>query len=101
MLAVFTGLVSGCKNPIAAALDVALDFDRQFRASDGTTVELNRNSALIVTAGPGSSGAGPRVGDLYFTDARRTGGADGGSTSTYTGNVRTSSGGYMPATITR
>ena len=80
--ALFTGLVSACKNPIHAALDEALDFDGLYTASDGTIVELHENFAVILTAGSGSSTAGLRVGDLYFTDVRRTGG-------------------YMPATIKR
>ena len=95
--ALFTGFVWGCKIPIDAALDVALDFDGLYTASDDTIVELNQISAVIVTANGGRSGDGLRVGDPYFTDVHR----DGGSTSTYAGNVRTSSGGYMPATITR
>ena len=99
--ALFTGFVLGCKIPIDAALDVALDFDGLYTASDGTIVELNVNLTVIVTAGLGSSAAGRPVGDLYFTDVHRIGGTVGGSTSTYAGNVRTSSGGYMPATITR
>ena len=97
----FTGFVWGCKIPIDAALDVALDFDGLYTASDDTIVELNVNLTVIVTAGGGRSSDGVRVGDLYFTDVHRIGGTVGGSTSTYAGNVRTSSGGYMPATITR
>ena len=98
--ALFTGFVWGCKIPIDAALDVALDFDGLYTASDDTIVELNQISAVIVTAGGGRSGDGVRVGGLYFTDVHRDGGTDGDSTSTYAGNACTSSGGYMPATIT-
>ncbi|HYW52207.1 MAG TPA: hypothetical protein VE861_16440 [Gemmatimonadaceae bacterium] len=91
-------LLTGCKNPVDAALDIALDFDGLYTASDGTIVELNEDSGVIVTAGSGATAAGLRVGDLYFSNVRRTSVAT--HTADYTGSVRTSSGAYVTGTIT-